>query len=87
MNASAWKSIKDLSVFHTGIVWYNVAEPHDDIFNEPWMQSLNQNLMYRYWKRKGCPGYMYTYRAGVKIWHCVVDDIGIISFVATPHWT
>lgn len=80
--------IKDRSVYNSGIVWtgplHAVREKSGvGAFNRPWMDNLNSMLLFRYWKKKGCPGMLYTYVRGVKLWHKKIDDT-IMSWVETP---
>lgn len=67
-----------------GIVWIHNKEREKNVFNEPWMKNLDQNLLFRYWKKKGYPGYLFTWLNGTKLWHRYSEDIGLISFVSAP---
>lgn len=77
--------MKDLSAHTTGIVWTTKeVMPEKDSFNEPWMDNLDQNLLFRYWKYKKCPGYLSTTVHGTKVTHKKVEGVGIISVVNCP---
>ena len=56
-----------------------------EFFNEPWMENLDQGLLYRYWKKKGCPGYLLTYTAGVKmVYKDYGEGMGIVGTIPVP---
>lgn len=39
------------------------------LFNKPWMASLDQRLLVRYWRSKGCPGHLETKQFGIAMVH------------------
>lgn len=71
---------------HNGIIWlHSNREPEDNhVFNRPWMDNLNPQLLMRYWVKKGRPGYLFTWHAGVKLWHRYLEGAGTITFVSNP---
>jgi hypothetical protein len=38
-------------------------------FNKPWMDNLDQDLLYRYWMSKGCQGTLKTKAFGLTLYH------------------
>ena len=36
------------------------------VFNKPWMDNINQDLLIRYWRKKGSPGEIKIEKFGVK---------------------
>ena len=73
---------------HNGIVWLSTRRtpPSEHVFNQPWTDNLNPDLLYRYWVKKGRPGFLFTWHSGVKIWHRHIESVGTFSFVAAPHF-
>ena len=48
-------------------------------FTRPWMRYINQDLLYRYWVYKGCPGKLTRYTYGVKL-VSVGTLFGVLTF-------
>lgn len=56
----------------------------EHLFNEPWMENLNQGLLYRYWKKKGSPKILKYKIEGATIYSKKQGEFGVLSVLYQP---
>ena len=50
------------------------------LFNRPWMDKCNPDLIYRYWIHKGCPDNLLIRKYGLNILY-VPTIFGIVTYI------